>query len=307
MEGNIMINKSLFQIFKQGSKTYFYSSIFFPSIIRKDVFVLYAFVRKIDNYVDSVPQDTYGFYKYKNLYYQGIKGKKTGDLVIDSFIQLQKRKKIKQEWVDAFLNSMENDITKKTYETLNQTIKYMHGSAEVIGFMMAKILDLNQRSYEYAKYLGRSMQYINFIRDIFDDIKLGRRYLPSTELEKYGLKSLNYDYVDKNKKSFEDFLRAQINHYLKWMRKAEEGYKFIPKRYLIPIKTASEMYFWTAMKLYNEPFLVYNRKIKPNISKIISTIVMNIIENKKINNKIRIFEKFENDKIDNYIRIMAEN
>ena len=62
-----MINKSLFQIFKQGSKTYFYSSIFFPSIIRKDVFKLYAFVRKTDNYVDATPQDIDGFNNFKKL------------------------------------------------------------------------------------------------------------------------------------------------------------------------------------------------------------------------------------------------
>ena len=288
-----MINKSLFQIFKQGSKTYFYSSIFFPSIIRKDVFVLYAFVRKTDNLVDSTPQKIDEFYRFKDLYNKGIKGKKTGDLVIDSFIGLQNRKDIKQEWVDAFLNSMEKDIIKNSYENIEETIQYMYGSAEVVGLMMSKILDLDEKSFKYAKYLGRSMQYINFIRDILDDIKLGRRYLPSTELKKYGLKSLEYDYIIKNEKSFSNFIRAQINYYIKWLKKAEEGYKFIPKKFLIPIKTASEMYFWTAMKIYEQPMLVYDQKIKPNISTIVSTIVMNLVENNNLNDKTNFFKKVD--------------
>jgi phytoene synthase len=277
-----MINKSLFQIFKQGSKTYFYSSIFFPSIIRKDVFTLYAFVRKTDDYVDSIPQDINGFYKFKNLYYKALKGENTGNVIIDSFIDMQKRKTIKQKWVDAFLNSMENDITKKSYETLDETIQYMYGSAEVIGLMMAKILKLDERSFDYARYLGRSMQYINFIRDILEDNTLGRKYLPNSELKKYGLESLDYDHVIKNRLSFNNFIRGQIEYYINWLRKAEEGFKFIPKRFLIPIKTASEMYYWTALNIYNEPFLVFSKKIKPNICKIVSTIVMNIVENKNI-------------------------
>jgi phytoene synthase len=161
----------------------------------------------------------------------------------------------------------------------------MYGSAEVIGLMMSKILELKEQSYEYAKYLGRSMQYINFIRDINDDIKLGRRYLPTEEMKKYGLESLDYNYVIKNKEKYKKFLRAQITYYLNWLKLAEEGYKFIPKKYLIPIKTASEMYFWTAMKIYKEPFLVYSEKIKPNISTIVSTVVMNLIENNNFNNK----------------------
>jgi phytoene synthase len=180
---------------------------------------------------------------------------------------------------------MEKDISKKNYHDINETKEYMYGSAEVIGLMMSKILELKEQSYEYAKYLGRSMQYINFIRDINDDIKLGRRYLPTEEMKKYGLESLDYNYVIKNKEKYKKFLRAQITYYLNWLKLAEEGYKFIPKKYLIPIKTASEMYFWTAMKIYKEPFLVYSEKIKPNISTIVSTVVMNLIENNNFNNK----------------------
>jgi len=286
-----MINKSLFQIFKQGSKTYFYSSIFFPSIIRKDVFILYAFVRKTDNFVDSVPQKIDEFYRFKKLYYEAINGNKTEDIVINSFVDLQRRKFFQQEWVDAFLNSMEKDISKKDYNNIDETKEYMYGSAEVIGLMMSKILELKEQSYEYAKYLGRSMQYINFIRDIYDDIKLGRRYLPTQEMNKYGLESLDYNYVIKYKQKFKKFIRAQIVYYMDWLKIAEDGYKFIPKKYLIPIKTASEMYFWTAMKIYKEPFLVYSEKIKPNISTIVSTIVMNLVENNKINDKTHFYDK----------------
>ena len=218
-----MINKSLFQIFKQGSKTYFYSSIFFPSIIRKDVFVLYAFVRKTDNFVDSIPQKINEFYKFKELYYKCLNGEKTKDIVINSFVELQKRKKFDQKWINAFLDSMEKDISKKQYETMNETINYMYGSAEVIGLMMSKILQLNEKSYKYARYLGRSMQYINFIRDIFDDINLGRRYLPTAELKKYGLESLEYDYVIKNEELFKSFLRDQIGYYIEWVKKVNQN------------------------------------------------------------------------------------
>jgi len=302
-----MINKSLFQIFKQGSKTYFYSSIFFPSIIRKDVFILYAFVRKTDNFVDSIPQKVDEFYRFKEEYYNAINGNKIDDIVINSFVDLQIRKKFQQKWIDSFLNSMENDIVKNRYDTIDETVDYMYGSAEVIGLMMAKILDLNEKSYEYARYLGRSMQYTNFIRDIFDDIKLGRRYLPTTELKKYGLESLEYDYVMKNSESFKRFLRAQIKYYFKWLYKAEEGYNLIPKRFLIPIKTASEMYFWTAMNIYKNPMLVYSEKIKPNISTIISTIVMNLVENYKHNDKTNFFNEFNINPQKFFLKINKKN
>ena len=138
-----MIDRTLFSIFKQGSKTYFYSSLFFPSYIKEEVFSLYAFVRKADNYVDSIPQDIQSFYDFKEKYYSAINGTKTYDIVIDSFVNLMEKKEIDYTWVNAFLESMEMDITKNTYENIDETLHYIYGSAEIIGLMMAKIMNLH--------------------------------------------------------------------------------------------------------------------------------------------------------------------
>jgi len=283
-----MINKKLFSIFKEGSKTYFYSSLFFPAYTKKDVFSLYGFVRKADNYVDSIPQDINGFYEFKKRFYKSINGVKTGDIVIDSFVELLRRKDFDKKWVDAFLNSMEMDLYKTRYRTLDETIEYIYGSAEVIGLMMAKIINLPEESYECARYLGRAMQYINFIRDISEDIELGRNYFPISDLEKYGLINLEYKNVKKQPKKFLLFIKEQINRYCEWQSKAEEGYKYIPNRYLISIKTASEMYKWTAEQINKNPFIVYNVKVKPKILKIFSTTIMNIIDPKSPKRKNRL-------------------
>ena len=289
-----MINKTLFSIFKQGSKTYFYSSLFFPTYAKKDVFALYGFVRKADNYVDSIPQKVNKFYEFKEKYYDAINGKQTDDIIINSFVNLAEKKDFDPAWTDAFLNSMESDITKSTYESIDETIEYMYGSAEVIGLYMAKIMDLKDEAFEYAKYLGRSMQYINFIRDIAEDIKLGRIYMPEDEMKKYGILSLEYDFVKTVPEKFNNFIKKQLSYYCSWQKKAEEGYKHIPKRYLIPVKTASEMYNWTAEQIFNDPFIVYQKKVKPQISKIISTTIMNVIDprsNKRNRKMFNVYPK----------------
>ena len=276
-----MINKTLFSIFKEGSRTYFYSSLFFPTYMRKDVFALYGFVRKADNFVDSIPQDVNGFYEFKDKYYKAINGNKTNDIIVNSFVKLAEKKKFDPEWTDAFLNSMESDIKKSRYETIDETIDYMYGSAEVIGLYMAKIMDLPDNAMYYAKHLGRAMQYINFIRDIADDLKLGRVYLPADDMKKNGIISLDYKYVKQNSDKFTDFIHKQLEYYCKWQQIAEEGYKYIPKRYLIPVKTASEMYNWTAEQIFKNPLIVYSKKVKPMVKQIISTTVLNVIDPKK--------------------------
>jgi len=278
-----MIHKAFYSIFQQGSRTYFYSSLFFPNYLKKDVFTLYGFVRKADNFVDSIPQKINEFYRFKSKYYKALQGTSSGDIVIDTFVHLMKKHHIDPQWVDAFLHSMEMDVYKKKYCTLEETLEYLYGSAEVIGLMMAQIMKLPQKTHTYARYLGRAMQYINFIRDINEDRTLNRMYFPITDLQKYGLKNLDFEYTKRHAESYISFIREQILRYQTWQQYAEKGYQFIPKRILIPVKTASEMYEWTAQQIYSNPYLVYQSKVKPMILRILASILQNIVGSRKIN------------------------
>jgi phytoene synthase len=261
--------------FKQGSKTYFNSSLFFPAAVRRDVFALYGFVRVADNFVDSVPQDPDGFHRFEQSYRKAWQEGQVGDPIIDAFVELGRRKDFDPAWTDAFLHSMELDLQKKEYDTLDETLEYIYGSAEVIGLYMARLLDLVPASYPHAERLGRAMQYINFIRDIDEDRTLGRRYLP---LEGTPLKKLDRDYVRSHPRQFSEFLRHHLSMYEQWQREAEQGFRYIPRRYLIPIKTASDMYNWTAGRIEEDPMIVFQRKVKPSKLRIWGTVLANALE-----------------------------
>jgi len=272
-----MVDKTLYSIFKGGSKTYFYSTIFFPERAKEDVFKLYSFVRKADDLVDSIPQRSEEFFEFKDKYHEAMKGTITGDVVIDSFVEVSNRKNFEPKWTDAFLNSMEMDITKSTYKNLDELMIYLYGSSEVIGLFMARILDLHEYSFTAARHLGRAMQFINFIRDISEDLVLGRVYFSQEDLEEFKLPSLTLKDTKERPKEFKEFIQKQLDTYFDWQKKAEEGFSYIPKRYLIPIKTASDMYNWTGKTISKDPFIVYKRKVKPSISRIVSTIAYNSI------------------------------
>ncbi len=260
--------------FKAGSKTYYNSSIFFPEDVRRDVYVLYGFVRVADNFVDAIPQDTEGFYRFRKRYERAMSGYTTNDTIIDSFVELATRKQFDPEWTDAFLCSMELDINKGVYETIDETLEYIYGSAEVIGLFMATIFGLPEKSYRYAQYLGRAMQYINFIRDIDEDRRLGRIYLPTEELD---LPALDEDSARSFPEKFERFIEKQIDRYRQWQDVAESGYAYLPKRYRIAVKSASDMYNWTARKIAADPFVVFRRKVKPSKSRIILQGIANSV------------------------------
>jgi len=270
-----MPNRTIYRIFKRGSRTYFYNSIFFPKKTREDVFKLYSFVRKADNYVDSMPQQVDEFYEFRDRYHRARAGEITGDVVVDSFSDLVDRKDFDEAWVTSFLASMEMDITRKYYRDFNDLDTYIFGSAEVIGLFMAKVLGLNGGSLHHARFLGKAMQYINFIRDIPEDLALGRQYIPMAELEKHGLSTLEYDEVKYNVSGFKELVRSQIDVYNGWQDYAEEGFKYVPRRLLIPIKNASEMYKWTGKVIKRDPMVVFKKKVKPSVPRIVLNIGYN--------------------------------
>jgi len=253
-------------IFKKGSRTYHTSSLFFPAPVRRDVSTLYAFVRVADDFVDAVPQDRRGFEQMRSRYRAALAGAWVRDPVVDDFVRLMREKAFDPAWVEAFLSSMEADFTTRQYDRLEDTLAYIYGSAEVIGLFMARILDLPERSHPYAQLLGRAMQYINFIRDIEEDGRLGRRYLP---LEGTGLERLDRDYAERHPERLARFVEHHLALYRGWQRQAEKGFGMIPWRYRIPIKTASDMYQWTARRIERDPLVVFDRKVKPGKPRII--------------------------------------
>jgi phytoene synthase len=264
-------------IFRRGSRTYFNSSRFFPRRIRNDVSILYAFVRSADNFVDSIPQQEEGFRRFREAYLGTLRGEKTRDPVVADFCELASRKAFETAWVTSFLDSMEMDLTRKTYATLEDTEAYIYGSAEVIGFMMASIMGLAQEAFPHAGLLGKAMQYINFIRDIDEDASLGRVYFPLTDLGRHGLEGLSRDEGLRKAEAFAAFVREQLDRYEGWQDEAETGFRYLPRSCLIPIKTASDMYKWTAGRIGEDPLIVYRLKVKPSRSRIFKAAARNAL------------------------------
>jgi phytoene synthase len=264
-------------IFRSGSTTFYYSSLIFPARIRDQVTTLYAFVRTADNYVDQIPQDKTGFLQFKHDFYQAIKGTPSGNPIIDDFVRLSDECHFNPTWTAGFLNSMEQDLHQSTYATLDDTIKYIYGSADVIGLQLSRIFNLPPQAEKAAQLLGRSFQYANFIRDLNEDLTFNRIYFPQTDLKKFNLKSLDHSYTKKHPQQFKDFMRLQISRYQDWQRQAENGFPYLTGRTHLAVTTASDLYKWTIDQIEKDPFVVYQKSVKPTKSLIFSTFLGNLL------------------------------
>lgn len=160
--------------------------------IRKPIYNIYGFVRFADEIVDSFynyDKPTL-FNKFKNDAFLAIDDKISLNPILNSFQETVNTYSIDLSLINNFLDSMEMDLTKKSYnkEKYND---YIHGSAEAVGLMCLKVF-VNGDEQLYSKLrpsamsLGAAFQKINFLRDANVDYSLlGRTYFPGVQMNSF--------------------------------------------------------------------------------------------------------------------------
>ena len=175
-------------------KTYYLATLLLPKAKRPFVHALYGFARYADEIVDdlaselSVEEKAEVLSKWGNGVLADLKKGTSQDHVGRALIDTVNRFDIPHEYFEAFLHSMTMDLTVQEYESYEDLLEYVYGSAAVIGLEMVPILGpLHNDAFEAAKKLGIAFQLANFIRDVDEDLDRGRVYLPLKELGQFGV------------------------------------------------------------------------------------------------------------------------
>jgi phytoene synthase len=175
-------------------KTYYLATLLLPKKKRPPVHALYGFARFADEIVDDLASTLSDQEKADALRTWGesvlkdLRIGKSDDLIGRALVDTVNRYSIPLEYFEAFMKSMEMDLTVTRYKRYDDLMTYVYGSAVVIGLEMLPILGYNDpRAIEAATALGTAFQLANFIRDIDEDIDRGRIYMPLDELAKFGV------------------------------------------------------------------------------------------------------------------------
>ena len=175
-------------------KTYYLATLLLPKAKRPFVHALYGFARYADEIVDdlaselSVEEKAEALSTWGNTVLSDLKKGTSQDHVARALIDTVKRFDIPHEHFEAFLHSMTMDLTVQEYETYEDLLEYVYGSAAVIGLEMVPILGpLHKDAFGAAEKLGIAFQLANFIRDVDEDLDRGRVYLPIKELAQFGV------------------------------------------------------------------------------------------------------------------------
>jgi phytoene synthase len=171
----------------QSGSSFTISFIFLPKDQRDAMTALYAFCREVDDVVDectdyNVAQLKLNWWKaeMENLY-----AGKPQHPVSFALVPVIKQYHLAQEHFSEIIDGMEMDIKCNRYEDFKQLQLYCYRVASCVGLLAAQIFGFSDRkTLKYAHDLGMAFQLTNIVRDVGEDARRGRIYLPLDELRK---------------------------------------------------------------------------------------------------------------------------
>jgi len=179
------------QLNKRSGTTYYWATELLPRVKRHYVHALYGFCRYADDIVDDlgpvpVEQRAAALRSFGDRFLADLDTGRSDDLVCRAVVHTAKAFDLAAEPFQRFLRSMEMDLTVDRYESFDDLLVYMDGSAAVIGELMVPILEpVAVEAISRARDLGIAFQLTNFLRDVAEDLQRGRVYLPQEDVRKF--------------------------------------------------------------------------------------------------------------------------
>ena len=171
-----------------SGSSFYYSFLFLPPERRRAITALYAFCREVDDAVDETTEPDMARAKLAwwrtevARIYEG----EPGHPVARALAPVVRGFDLPQEHFHEIIDGMEMDLAGTRYADFRSLQLYCYRVASVVGLMAAEIFGYrDRRTLKYAHDLGLAFQLTNIIRDVGEDARRGRIYLPLDELARF--------------------------------------------------------------------------------------------------------------------------
>jgi 15-cis-phytoene synthase len=208
----------------RSGSSFYYSFLFLPADKRRAIIALYAFCREVDDIVDARLEPAIA--RVKLAWWRQEIGR-----LFDATPQHPVAKalagpireyNLPREHFLEIVDGMEMDLDQDRYPGFRELSLYCHRVASMVGMMSAEIFGYeDRRTLKYAHNLGTAFQLTNILRDVREDARRGRLYIPLDELQRFGVTTAEIMGAHGNER-IRALLRFQADRARSYYRKAFE-------------------------------------------------------------------------------------
>jgi len=198
---------------RRHDPTYYWATRRLPAEIRPATHALYGYVRTADQLVDGprrppTPEARRAALDaWEGELARGLHDGGSPNPVVGALVDAARRHDLPLAELTPYMRSMRVDCSPVRISSREELVAYMEGSAGSVGRIMAPLLGVPERHHADYGRLGLAFQHANFIRDVAEDYRLDRIYLPLRDRERFGV-----DDADFGRESASPELRALVEH-----------------------------------------------------------------------------------------------
>ncbi|HWA14006.1 MAG TPA: presqualene diphosphate synthase HpnD [Burkholderiales bacterium] len=216
---------------KSGS-SFYYSFLFLPPERRRAITALYAFCREVDDVVDecSDPQVARAKLAWWRKEVTGVFEGNAGHPVGRALVPVVRQFGLSRTHFEDVIDGMQMDLDYNRYPDFPTLQSYCHRVAGVVGLMAAAIFGYRDpATLTYAENLGTAFQLTNIIRDVGEDARRNRVYLPLDELGRFGLTAGDVAQL-RETDQFRRLIEFQIERAEQYYRRAMDALPAVDRR-----------------------------------------------------------------------------
>jgi phytoene synthase len=235
------------QVTAHFAKSFYLCASMLPEEKRWATYAVYGLCRSADNLIDNMRnRRAEEILREVEFLSQELQvAYRTGESehpIVRPFIVVAKRYEIPIEHPFDLLKGVQMDVQKTRYQNFDELYLFCYRVAAVVGLMMTHIVGFNDKSaFGYAEKLGIAMQLTNILRDIQEDRRLGRIYLPLDELRTYGCAEENI-LDERMTPALRELMAFQANRAHAYYEAAQPGIKLLKADSQFAIYAASRIY-----------------------------------------------------------------
>ena len=171
------------EVLEQNSKSFALAARLLPPRTRDRAAAVYAFCRRVDDAIDDAPpaQHEAALAQLHAELDRVYAGGPLDEPALAAFQAVVRTCALPRRYPAELIEGMAMDVRQTHYETLDDLLLYCHRVAGVVGLMMCHVFGISRDSaLRNAAHLGLAMQLTNICRDVEEDWRLGRLYLPAS-------------------------------------------------------------------------------------------------------------------------------
>lgn len=261
-------------ITKSSNTSFYYSFAVLPKQKRDAISAVYAFCRYTDDIVDEGTDEgakSILLRKWRMELGQALRGTSTYPL-LNQLSATARKFNIPVDHFYDLIRGMEIDLAKTRYQTFDELYEYCYLVASTVGLMCRQIFGYrNESTREYAINLGIALQLTNILRDVRDDARRGRIYLPQEDLRRFGYTEEDL-FAGRYTPEFVNLMRFECERARRYFDAARDALKDEDKYYFFAARIMWSIYAHLLCRIERSDYNVITRRISlPRFLKLLIT------------------------------------